>query len=54
MPPRISIFTLGSRGDTQPFCVLGRALLEAGYDVELCAPEPYRPFVESFGLKLRP
>jgi sterol 3beta-glucosyltransferase len=54
LAPRISIFTLGSRGDTQPFCVLGRALLEAGYDVELCAPEPYRPFVESFGLKLRP
>ena len=54
MPRRISIFTLGSRGDTQPFCVLGRALTEAGYDVELCAPEPYRPFVESFGLKLKP
>ncbi|MEA2758968.1 MAG: sterol 3beta-glucosyltransferase [Methylobacteriaceae bacterium] len=54
MSRRISIFTLGSRGDTQPFCVLGRALLEAGYGVELCAPEPYRPFVESFGLKLRP
>jgi sterol 3beta-glucosyltransferase len=54
MARRISIFTLGSRGDTQPFCVLGRALQQAGYDVELCAPEPYRPFVESFGLKLRP
>jgi sterol 3beta-glucosyltransferase len=54
MPRRISIFTLGSRGDTQPFCVLGRALLEAGYEVELCAPEPYRPFIESFGLKLTP
>jgi sterol 3beta-glucosyltransferase len=52
--PRISILTLGSRGDTQPFCVLGRELQRAGYDVELCAPEPYRPFVESFGLKLRP
>jgi sterol 3beta-glucosyltransferase len=54
LPRRISIFTLGSRGDTQPFGVLGRALLEAGYDVELCAPEQYRPFVESFGLKLNP
>jgi sterol 3beta-glucosyltransferase len=54
LPPRISIFTFGSRGDTQPFCVLGRALVEAGYHVELCAPEPYRPFVESFGLKLKP
>jgi sterol 3beta-glucosyltransferase len=54
MARRISIFTLGSRGDTQPFCVLGRALQQAGYDVALCAPEPYRPFVESFGLKLRP
>jgi sterol 3beta-glucosyltransferase len=54
MPSRISIFTLGSRGDTQPFCVLGRALQHAGYEVTLCAPEPYRPFVESFGLKLRP
>lgn len=52
--PRISIFTLGSRGDTQPFCVLGRALQHAGYDVTLCAPEPYRPFVEPFGLKLKP
>jgi sterol 3beta-glucosyltransferase len=51
---RISIFTLGSRGDTQPFCVLGRALIEVGYDVELCAPEPYRPFIESFGLNLKP
>jgi len=54
LPSRISIFTLGSRGDTQPFCVLGRALQHAGYDVTLCAPEPYRPFVESFGLKLKP
>jgi sterol 3beta-glucosyltransferase len=51
---RISIFTLGSRGDTQPSCVLSRALQHAGYDVTLCAPEPCRPFVESFGLKLQP
>jgi sterol 3beta-glucosyltransferase len=54
MARRITILAFGSRGDVQPFCVLGRALQNAGYDVELCAPEPYAPFVQSFGLTLRP
>jgi sterol 3beta-glucosyltransferase len=54
MGRRITILAFGSRGDIQPFCVLGRALQAAGYTVELCAPQPYAPFVGSFGLTLRP
>ncbi|HEX8822753.1 MAG TPA: glycosyltransferase [Archangium sp.] len=47
---RIALATFGSRGDVQPFIVLGRALVRAGHEVVLCAPRDYEEFVAAHGL----
>ena len=47
---RIVLVTLGTRGDIQPFCVLGRALTRAGFSVTVVANADYRSLIESFGL----
>jgi vancomycin aglycone glucosyltransferase len=38
---RLVLATFGSRGDVQPFVVLGHALVRAGHDVVLCAPDDF-------------
>jgi sterol 3beta-glucosyltransferase len=38
MPKRIVLVTYGSRGDVQPFLVLAKRLLQAGFAVRLLAP----------------
>ncbi len=47
---RIVLATFGSRGDVQPFIVLGQALLRAGHEVVLCASEDFEGFVRGHGL----
>ncbi|MGH7442962.1 MAG: glycosyltransferase [bacterium] len=47
---RFTLFTLGSRGDAQPYAALGRALLAQGQDVTVCAPENFRDMFEGLGL----
>lgn len=44
------IFTIGSRGDVQPYIALSLALMERGHTVTLGAPENFKHFVESFGI----
>ncbi len=51
---RITILTLGSRGDVQPYVALGLGLKNAGYDVCLATFESFQPFVEATGLKFFP
>jgi sterol 3beta-glucosyltransferase len=48
---RILIITIGSRGDIQPFIVLGKGLKAAGYEVALQTAKAYRSFVETNGLR---
>lgn len=49
---KLVLATFGSRGDVQPFVVLGRALVRAGHDVVLCAPDDFAGMAQ--GLELCP
>ena len=51
---RVVIFTIGTRGDVQPYVALGRGLQRAGHDVVLATDEPFRSFVTEHGLGFRP
>ena len=51
---RITILTLGSRGDVQPYVALGVGLKRVGFEVRLATYESFRPFVESYGLDFFP
>lgn len=48
------MLTLGTRGDTEPFVALGRALRERGHEVRLAALEPFRDMVAEHGLEFAP
>lgn len=47
---RITILTIGSRGDVQPYVALGHGLQQAGYRVRLATHEPFRDLVTQHGL----
>ncbi|HEY5651586.1 MAG TPA: glycosyltransferase [Acidimicrobiia bacterium] len=47
---RTTIFTVGSRGDVQPYVALGAALARSGLDVTVATHEPFRHFVTERGL----
>jgi len=48
---RITILTVGTRGDLQPYIALGRGLQSAGYQVRLATNAPYKDTVEGQGLE---
>jgi sterol 3beta-glucosyltransferase len=50
---RIALLAIGSRGDVQPFVVLGRALSARGHDVVLATGHEFEPMAEEAGLKFR-
>lgn len=50
----ISILTLGTRGDVQPFIALAQELKMRGHDVNLATGEYFRQLVESHGITFRP
>lgn len=47
---RITILTIGSRGDVQPYVALGQGLQAAGYQVRLAAHDNFETFVRDRGL----
>jgi sterol 3beta-glucosyltransferase len=47
----ITILTIGSRGDVQPFLALGAGLEEAGHEVTLAAGGAFEGFVTGHGLR---
>jgi UDP:flavonoid glycosyltransferase YjiC (YdhE family) len=51
---RFALFAMGSRGDTQPYLALGRALQAQGHQVVLCLPENFTPFIQGLGLESVP
>ena len=51
---KTTIFTVGSRGDVQPYVALGNALAERGLDVTIATHEPFRGFVIDRGLGFAP
>ena len=51
---RITILTIGSRGDVQPYVALGMGLQAAGYRVRLATHAGYETFVLAHGLEFFP
>lgn len=51
---KITIFAAGSQGDIQPCVALGKGLQQAGYSVQLAAPENFAGFVQTHHLPFFP
>ncbi|TQV83843.1 glycosyltransferase [Denitrobaculum tricleocarpae] len=51
---KILIFTMGSRGDVQPYLALGRALLDRGHEVTLSCSRDFDEMIETAGLTPAP
>ncbi len=51
---KIIVATIGSRGDVQPYIVLGEGLRDAGHDVTLATNPTLCPLVEQHGLQAAP
>lgn len=47
---RISILTLGSRGDVQPYLALAVGLKQAGFSVRLASHAIFEPMIRSYGI----
>ncbi len=54
MSTRITLLTLGTRGDVQPFIGLGVGLRRAGYDVTLVTAEQFADSASLHGLDFAP
>lgn len=51
---KIAIFTLGTRGDVQPYAVLGQALKKRGHEVVLSTGKNFESLIKSYGLDFVP
>ncbi|MHC5937918.1 glycosyltransferase [Nostoc sp.] len=51
---KITILTVGSRGDLQPYCALAIGLKRAGHEVTIATHENFELFVRKFDLKFAP
>ena len=51
---QISILTLGTRGDLQPFIALAKGLKNKGNKVRLCAPKSFKELVENNDIEFCP
>lgn len=50
----ITILALGSRGDVQPYAVLGQGLKSAGHQVRFITFESFTPLITALGLEVHP
>lgn len=48
---RIAIFTLGTRGDIQPYISLGKEATKRGHSVVICTGESFKDFIEDNGIE---
>ncbi len=51
---KIALMSLGTRGDVQPFCVLGKALQQRGHSVTLSSAKNFEQLAASYGLDFVP
>ncbi|MGV3507652.1 MAG: glycosyltransferase [Sphingobacteriaceae bacterium] len=51
---KIAISTIGTRGDVQPYAILGQALAKRGHDVTLSTGKNFKSLVESYGVNFHP
>lgn len=47
---KVTILTLGSRGDVQPYVALAKGIVAAGHDVTIAAEPPYEAMVTNNGI----
>ena len=50
---KIAIFTLGSRGDVQPYVALGVEALKNNHEVTICTGESFKEFIEENNLNFQ-
>src|SRR5436305_2062478 len=50
----VTIVTIGSRGDVEPYIALGRGLQAAGYHMRLATHTDFGPMIRSLGLDFSP
>lgn len=48
---KILIITIGSRGDVNPYLIVGRELKKRGHDIVFCASEYFKETVENLGFR---
>jgi sterol 3beta-glucosyltransferase len=51
---KIALLTLGTRGDVQPYAVLGRALAERGHEINLSTGANFASLANDYGVKFTP
>jgi sterol 3beta-glucosyltransferase len=51
---KIALLTLGTRGDVQPYAVLGKALKNSGHEVTLSTGKNFSRLAHAYGLKFIP
>ena len=51
---KIALLTLGTRGDVQPYAVLGRALSERGHEITLSTGGNFASLAEEYGVQFIP
>lgn len=51
---KIALMTLGTRGDVQPYAVLGKALKERGHEVVLSSAKNFESLAKSYGVDFVP
>ncbi|HEY0057108.1 MAG TPA: glycosyltransferase [Pedobacter sp.] len=51
---KIAISTIGTRGDVQPYAILGKALAARGHEVTLSTAKNFKDLVESYGINFHP
>jgi sterol 3beta-glucosyltransferase len=51
---QVTVLTVGSRGDIQPYLALGRGLQAAGHQVRLATHPPFEPEIRAHGLQFAP
>jgi len=51
---KVCFFTLGTRGDVQPYVALGKELVKEGHEAVICGGESFHKLVESNGIDFVP
>lgn len=52
--PKMTILTLGSRGDVQPYIAIGHYYQQRGYEMTICTGASFQPLVEAAKLNFYP
>ncbi len=51
---KISILTLGTRGDVKPFIALAIGIKNRGFNKKICAPKSFKELMEESSIKICP